>query len=223
MPEQLTFKWPAGIALTAGDFFVSEANAAAYVLVTHPDSWPERKLVLTGPAGSGKSHLARVFATKAGAQVISASALTPDMQHPDTPVVVEDIETLPGTAETILFHLHNHLSQAGLPLLLTARDLPARWNIALPDLASRMQATTPTTIGNPDDDLLTAVIMKLFADRQILPSPKLPAYLAARIERSFTAAADIVAAIDAIAMRDKREVNERLAGEVLAGLQEKSG
>jgi chromosomal replication initiation ATPase DnaA len=216
MPEQLTFQWPAGIALTAGDFFVSEANAAAYVLVTHPDSWPERKLVLTGPAGSGKSHLARVFATQTGAQVIAAADIGTDHLHPTTAVVIEDIENLTHDGETTLFHLHNHLAQSRLPLLITAQDAPARWDISLPDLASRMQATTPTTIGDPDDDLLTAVIMKLFADRQIMPAPKLPAYLANRIERSFTAAAEIVDAIDAVALRDKREVNERLAGEVLA-------
>jgi len=217
MPEQLTFQWPAGVALTAGDFFVSEANAAAYVLVTHPDSWPERKLVLIGPESSGKSHLARVFATQSGALVIPADALTEDMQHPDTPVVIEDADRLPKQAEEPLFHLHNHLAQAGLPLLLTAHSAPANWPITLPDLASRMQATTPTHIGDPDDDLLTAVIMKLFADRQINTSPALPGYLAARIERSFKAAADVVDQLDQIALRDKRKVNERLAGEVLSG------
>lgn len=216
MAEQLTFSWPAGIALTTGDFFVSEANAAAYVLVTHPDSWPERKLVLTGPSGSGKSHLARVFATQSGAQIIPAADLPTDPIHPDSPVVIEDIEGLSQAAETTLFHLHNHLAQARLPLLITARTVPAQWPITLPDLASRMQATTPTTIGDPDDDLLTAVIMKLFADRQIMPAPKLPSYLAARIERSFTAAATIVAAIDEAALKQKRAVNERLAGEILS-------
>lgn len=216
MAEQLAFSWPAGVALTAGDFFVSGANAAAFVLVTHPDSWPERKLILTGPAGSGKSHLARVFAAQSGAQIIVASALSEDMMHPNTGVIVEDIETLTAEGETHLFHLHNHLITAGLPLLITAKDVPTRWDIALPDLASRMQATTPTIIGDPDDDLLSAVIMKLFADRQIMPTPKLPSYLAARIERSFTAAGEIVEAIDTAALAQKRKINERLAGEVLA-------
>lgn len=219
MAEQLTFDLPAGVALTAGDFFVSEANAAAYVLVTHVDSWPERKLVLTGPEGSGKSHLARVFATNEDATIIQADTLTGDMTRPKKPVVIENAEGLTTSGETAMFHLHNHMREAGLPLLITARSAPSRWNIALPDLASRMQAATPTEIGNPDDDLLTAIIMKLFADRQIMPSPKLPSFLAARIERSFKAAADIVDAMDEASLRLKRDVNEKLAGQILTQIE----
>jgi len=123
-----------------------------------------------------------VFATNEDALIIPADTLTGDMTRPKKPVVIEDVETLTDFGETALFHLHNHMREAGLPLLITARSAPARWTIALPDLASRMQATTPTVIGDPDDDLLTAIIMKLFADRQIMPSPKLPSYLAARID-----------------------------------------
>ena len=219
MAEQLTFDLPAGVALTAGDFFVSEANAAAYVLVTHVDSWPERKLVLTGPEGAGKSHLARVFATNEDAIVIQADTLTGDMTRPKKPVVIENAEGLSASGETAMFHLHNHMRETGLPLLITARSAPSRWNIALPDLASRMQATTPTVIGDPDDDLLTAIIMKLFADRQIMPSPKLPSFLAARIERSFKAAADIVDAMDEASLRLKRDVNEKLAGQILTQIE----
>jgi chromosomal replication initiation ATPase DnaA len=219
MAEQLTFDLPAGVALTAGDFFVSEANAAAYVLVTHVDSWPERKLVLTGPEGSGKSHLARVFATNEDALIIPAATLTGEMTRPKRPVVIEDIEHLTASGETAMFHLHNHMRDIELPLLITARNAPSRWNIALPDLASRMQAATTTVIGDPDDDLLTAIIMKLFADRQIMPSPKLPSYLTLRIERSFRAAAEIVAAMDTAALTNKRDVNEKLAGQVLAQVE----
>lgn len=219
MAEQLTFDWPAGVALTAGDFFVTEANAAAFVMVTHPDSWPERKLVLTGPAGSGKSHLARVFAAQSGANVIAAADLPPDPQFPDAPIVIEDADRLPPDRETALFHLHNHLSQGRRPLLLTARTLPGHWPIALPDLASRMQATTAATIRDPDEALLAAVIMKQLADRQITYPPDLPGFLAARIERSYTAAAAIVDDLDRTALRDRRKVNRALAREVLDACQ----
>ncbi|MEL6571568.1 MAG: DnaA/Hda family protein [Pseudomonadota bacterium] len=215
MAEQLTFDLPAGVSLTAGDFFVSSANTAAFVMVTNPDGWPERKLVLTGPKGSGKSHLARIFAQEFAASIVAAADLSEEMQHPDTPIVVEDIEGLTPAGETVLFHLHNHLAQAKLPLLMTAQTPPGRWPIALPDLASRMQATTPTHIDDPDDELLKAVMMKLFADRQIAYPPDLPSYLAARIERSFAAAAAVVAALDEAALREKRKVNQRLASQVL--------
>ncbi len=215
MAEQLTFDLPAGVSLSAGDFFVSSANTAAFVMVTNPDGWPERKLVLTGPSGSGKSHLAGIFANQVGATTVQAADLTEDMQHPDTPMVVEDIEGLTTAGETVLFHLHNHLAQAKLPLLITAQTPPARWPIALPDLASRMQATTPAHIDDPDDELLKAVIMKLFADRQITYPPDLPDFLAVRIERSFAAAAAIVTALDETALREKRKVNRHLASQVL--------
>ena len=141
------------------------------------------------------------------------------MTRPKKPVVIENAEGLSASGETAMFHLHNHMRETGLPLLITARSAPSRWNIALPDLASRMQATTPTVIGDPDDDLLTAIIMKLFADRQIMPSPKLPSFLAARIERSFKAAADIVDAMDEASLRLKRDVNEKLAGQILTQIE----
>lgn len=218
MAEQLTFDLPAGVAVSAGEYFVSQANAAAYTMVVHPDGWPDRKLILNGPEGAGKSHLARIFASQNGARILDAADLTEADQHPDTAIVVEDAEGLTPDGETILFHLHNHMAQTRLPLLITAKTAPARWLLTLPDLASRMQATTPATIGNPDDELLMAIIMKLLADRQLRYAPDLPAYLSQRIERTFAAAERVVVALDEAALRDKRKINVRLAHDVLATL-----
>ncbi|SEN30727.1 hypothetical protein SAMN04488003_1136 [Loktanella fryxellensis] len=214
MAQQLIFDWPVGVALGAGDFFVSDANRAAYGMLAAPEVWPQSRLVLTGPEGSGKSHLARVFAARSAAQVLSATALPPDL-HPDTATVIEDADRLPQASEEALFHLHNHLASHRLPLLLTARTPPARWPLRLPDLVSRMQAATPIAITAPDDALLTALLMKLFADRQIMPQPSVIAYLVQRIERSFVGAQRIVAALDAAALRDQRPVTVRLAAAVL--------
>lgn len=211
MAKQLHFDWPTRVALEPGDFFVSEANARAFAVVTDPDHWPQGKLALIGPKGSGKSHLARVFAHQTGAAILSAAALPFAPPPPGARLVIEDMETLPQSSEETAFHLHNHLAATAGRLLMTASLPPSRWPVRLPDLASRMQATQIATIDDPDDRLLAAVIMKLFQDRQIAPSPGLPGYLAARIERSFAAAARIVARLDAAALAEKREVNEALA------------
>ncbi|MCF7699692.1 chromosomal replication initiator DnaA [Loktanella sp. M215] len=214
MARQLTFDWPVGVALGAEDFFVAEPNRDAYAMIGAPAAWPQGKLVLTGPEGSGKSHLARVFAARHGARIVSAEAL-PDDLHPNGALVVEDADRLPRASEEALFHLHNHMASHKLPLLLTARSLPVRWDVALPDLASRMQATTPASIAAPDDALLQAVLMKLFADRQILPPPGVVAYLVPRIERSFAGAQRIVADLDALALQHKRAITVKLAAQVL--------
>lgn len=214
MGEQLIFDWPTGVALGPEDFFVSAANAQAFAMVEAPDSWPERKLCLVGPAGAGKSHLARVFAATTEAQIIPAAEIKTG-PPPASAVVVEDMENLSQSAFEPMFHLHNNLRSAGLPLLLTARTPPSRWPITLPDLASRMQATTLAQIDDPDDALLRAVMMKLFADRQIAPPANLLDYLAPRIERSFDAAARIVALLDAEAMRSKKPISRAMARTVL--------
>jgi len=215
MADQLTFDWPTGVALGPDDFFVSAANAQAYAMIGTPETWPENKLVLTGPDGCGKSHLAGIFASRHDATVLQAGKILANPQLDTAAVVIEDIDTLPRAAEEAVFHLHNNLRAAGGLLLLTAKTPPARWPIALPDLASRMQATTVAAITDPDDALLTALIMKLFADRQISPKPALVNYLVPRVERSYAAAADIVARLDAAAMAQGRKINKALAGDLL--------
>ncbi|WP_458789972.1 P-loop NTPase family protein [Yoonia sp. MH D7] len=222
MAEQLTFDWPMGVALGAADFFVSDANTQAYAMLQAPQTWPERKLIVTGAKGAGKSHLARVFATQMDATHLSATtlldALSDALPDAGANIVVEDMDQLPPIANEFMFHLHNHLRNTGGHLLMTARTPPGRWPLTLPDLASRMQATTLIAIDNPDDALLAALIMKLLADRQIMPPISLVNYLVPRIERSFAAAAQVVARLDAASMAQGRPINRALA----AGLLDKA-
>ena len=218
MPEQLTFDLPVRSSQRRGDFFVSDANALAVARLDAPETWPNGKLVLFGPEGSGKSHLAHMWAETGKALVMTPGAwplgAVPSI---DRACVIEDVDGRPLSeeAEETLFHLHNHLATEGLPLLLIARQPPALWPLTLPDLKSRMEATDTVRIDEPDDALLSAVILKLFTDRQIDVTPALITWMVTRIDRSFAAAQAAVAALDDAALEQKRPITRDLARSVL--------
>lgn len=219
MARQLTFDLPVKAALEREDFFVSPANALAVATLEDWRGWPSAKLVLTGPHGAGKTHLAHVWAGDVGARIVRATDL-PDADIVGLvsgPVVIEDADRIAGDrpAEEALFHLHNMMQEATQPLLLTAATAPARWHLTLADVQSRMQATAIARLEPPDDALLAAVLVKHFADRQLKVQPDLITFLVARMERSFAAAARLVAALDAEALSRRRAITQRLAAQVL--------
>lgn len=215
MARQLSFDLPVSVSRAAEDFFVSPANADAHALVMLPEIWPAGKLALIGPQGSGKTHLARLWQAQTDAAWLDAATLSDTIPLPARDVVIEDMDRLPAPAEEAVFHLHNRLADTGGRLLLTASVPPARWSVTLPDLASRMQATTVIRLGDPDDRLLAAVLTKLFTDRQLNPAPEIITLLVGRIERSFTAATEIVAALDAASLAEGREINRALVRALL--------
>jgi chromosomal replication initiation ATPase DnaA len=219
MPRQLSFDLPVRTALGRGDFFVSPANATALAMIESWQNWPARKLLLLGPRGAGKTHLAHVWAAQSGARLLSARDLaSADIPGLATgPLAVEDCAELAGDpeAETALFHLHNLALAEGHPLLFTAAAPPRDWGLTLPDLASRMQGTPSVAIAPPDDALLTALLMKLFTDRQLSPAPALLPYLTARIDRSFAAAQATVDALDAAALEAGKPLTVPFARRVL--------
>jgi len=218
MTRQLAFDLPPNVRLEAQDFFVTAANEQAYAMVCAPQAWPDGKLAITGPVGSGKTHLARVFAALCGATVLAATQIDPSAPLPDTALVVEDGDTLSESREEWLFHAHNHLRANGLPLLVTGKTAPARWDITLPDLASRLSATTTITIDNPDDALLTAVLLKHFADRQLAPPPDAVSYLLNHLPRSFDAIARTVDALDRAALAQGKPLTRPFVRSVLDSL-----
>ena len=215
MIRQLAFELPLTEAMTRESFFAAPSNALALQTVERWQDWPGRKLLLLGPEGSGKTHLAHVWARMTGAVILTAADL--DTRDPAAlarrPVVVEDADRI-GPHETALFHLHNLVTEAGA-LLMTARTPPRDWGLILPDLASRMQATQTVRLEAPDDALLSAVLVKLFADRQVTVAPNLIAYLVTRIPRSISAARAVVADLDARALAAGRPITRALAGKVL--------
>ena len=214
MARQLTFDLPVRPALGREDFFVAPANADALAMIDAPARWPFGKLLLTGPRGSGKSHLVEVFAHDRQALIVEGAELS-DMGEPPEAVVVENAEGVAGRHEEALFHLHNRLAERSRLLLLTAAEPPARWGLRLPDLLSRMQATAVARLSPPDDTLLAALIVKLFADRQVQVPPALIPYLVSRIDRSFAGARALVAALDARALALGRPITSAMAADLL--------
>lgn len=218
-PRQLSLNLQTMPAVGRNDFYVSSANATAVALIDSWQNWPARKLVLNGPAGSGKTHLAHVWRDLSGARIIQAR----DLPGADIPtlaaghVALEAADTIAGEREIeeALFHLHNLALAEGHSLLITARAAPNHWPLVLPDLASRMQATPTCTLKEPDDDLLAAVLMKQMGDRQILPTPGTIPFLVRHMPRAFDDASRVVAALDTLALERRRPVTRALAAEVL--------
>ncbi len=223
-PEQLVLDLPTRPALGRAAFFVAPANRLALALVDSWPAWPGGRLAVTGPAGAGKTHLVHVWAARAGAQILSLRDVC-DLDLAVLPgsalLAVEDVDRLSalrrrrGEAEVALFHLCNHLAAGGGSLMISGRRAPVRWSVHLPDLASRLRAATVAKLDAPDDALLAALLVKLFADRQVAVAPGLIDYLVSRIERSSAAAETTVAALDRAGLSGRRPLTPRLAAEVL--------
>jgi chromosomal replication initiation ATPase DnaA len=210
---QLAFDLAGKVAFAREDFFISPANAQALATVDAWHTWPSGKMLIVGPKGAGKTHLAHLWAHAAGGTVIAADDLAQaDLTRLPQAVAVDDADRV--VAEEALFHLHNLVTQAG-SLLLTSTTPPRDWGLHLPDLFSRMQATAITRLEAPDDALLAAVLVKLFADRQIAVQPTLISYLVMRMDRSLGAAQTLVATLDARALAAGRAITRALAADVL--------
>jgi chromosomal replication initiation ATPase DnaA len=216
-PRQLALALPHAESFAHEDFLPGPSNQAALALIDRWPDWPARAVALIGPEGSGKSHLAAMWANSAGARFLAARAL--GMTNPTSALatgalVIEDL--IPEQFdERALFHLINLAREDEAYLLLTAQTVPTGWRIALPDLVSRLRAVPAVTLSPPDDALLRAVLVKLFADRQLTVDESLVAYLATRLERSFAAARVAVETLDREALRRKRPVTRALAAGVL--------
>ena len=200
----MAFALPVTEAFRREDFFASPTNAAALAATeTAP------RLMLIGPAGTGKTHLAHIWARQHGATLLPAADLTRHLPQ-DGPTVIDNAQDAPQDA---LFHLYNLLTPQG-KLLLTAPLPPRAW-ATLPDLLSRLQTLPTARLDPPGDALLAAVLVKLFADRQITVAPSLIPYLTSRMERSISAARALVAELDAYSLAAAKPITRALAAEVL--------
>ncbi len=219
MAQQLGFDLPSRTALGRDAFFVAPSNAMALAMIDNWQNWAGGKLALTGPAGAGKTHLTHVWADMTGAAIVQATDL-PDADIPalaSGAIAVEDVPDIAGddAAQTALFHLHNLVLAEGHPLLLSGAPPVPRWNLTLPDLASRVAAATAVALDAPDDALLSALLVKLLADRQLTPKPDLVPYLLSRMDRSFAAAIHLIDQLDTASIALKRPITRPLAAHVL--------
>ncbi len=215
--DQIPLSFEHRHALDAEDFVVADANRDAVAWLDRWPDWPGRALALYGPAASGKSHLAHVWQHRSGARLIAASALTVanviDALGPEHRLVVEDSDR--GVDEEALFHVINLVREEDGFLMLTGRDAPARWTIALPDLMSRLAAIPTVAVTAPDDGLLAAVLVKLFDDRQLRVADDVIDYLVMRMERSFAAVGSLVESLDSLSLAERRNITIPLARRVL--------
>lgn len=226
-PRQLPLVLEHRPALGRADFLVSACNAEAARQVTTWRDWPGRRLALYGPARAGKTHLAHVWMQEAGARWLGAASLddaAAERLARHGRAVVEDVDALAVldsarrlAAEKALFHLMNLSAAEGAWLMLTGRDAPARWRVRTPDLASRLGAMPVARLDRPDDTLLSSLMVKLFADRQVRVAPDVIRFLVQRIERSFEAVEAAVDALDRQSLATKRPVTRAMAGDYLAG------
>lgn len=199
-------------ALAADDFLPAACNREALAWLARWPEWPAPGLVLVGPEGSGKTHLARIFAKRSGATSLAREALAEPLPSART-CVLDPAE--PVADEKALLMLYHAVCDQGGHLLLTAARPPARWPIQLPDLASRIRALPVATLGPPDDALLRALLVKLFRDRGLTVRAGVVAYLVRHMERSFAAAHQLVAELDRLSLKHQRPVTVPLARTVI--------
>ena len=215
--RQLAFDLPLDPRFGAEDFLVSPSNEAAYAMVERWPDWADSVLLLVGPPGSGKSHLASIWATRAHAWKADARAVVDERVLyliSNGTLLIEDADAGVGS-EAGLFHLLNLARERKASVLITAASPPDQWGLHVPDLLSRLRLAPRVDLTPSDDALLKAVLVKLFVDRQLVVDTTIVDYVALRIERSLAQAADFVARLDREALSRGRRITRSMASVVL--------
>lgn len=221
-PRQLTLDLALPPDYRADQFEVGGSNQIAHRLISLWPDWPDAALLLTGPAGSGKTHLLHIWAQIARAPIVAGAALAQAdvarLAH-GRAVAVDEAETAAQAAESVLFHLFNMMRETGGALMLASRRRPEAWGLATPDLLSRLRLATRVGIAAPDEALLRRVIAKLFRDRQLVVEPEIMDYVALRLPRSLAAARSLVAGLDAAALERGARITRALAARAIEELE----
>lgn len=198
------------------DFIAADSNEEARAWLARGEAWPQRRLALWGEAGTGKTHLLRLWAASVGAELLGGPALRGPAGSPVRPVAIDDADACADAPA--LLHLLNSAAEAGRPVLLAGRVPPARWPVALPDLASRLRAILAVRIAPAEDDLLRTLFLRLAAERQVIVPARVQNWLLLRLPRTAAAVREVVARLDHAALAAGGRITRALAAEELAGL-----
>jgi chromosomal replication initiation ATPase DnaA len=211
--RQLALPFAHSPCYEAGGFLSAASNAEALAWLDHTPGWPQRRLAIWGPAGSGKTHLLHLWSERLGASLFPGPSLR--FTVPERPLAIDDAD---ASAEKPLLHMLNAAGEAGLPVLLAGREPPARWPVRLPDLASRLRAITAVQIGPADDALLRSLLARLLGERQMAVSEPVQEFLLLHLPRTPSAIREAVARLDRAALAAGGRASRSIAAGVLAGM-----
>lgn len=219
--QQIPFDLGHRTAFGRDDFLIAPNNQDAVAWIDLWPEWPAPCLILYGPIASGKTHLGAVWAERTSAICLKADTIqeenTADIARSHQNIIIEDADCLIGnlSGEKGLFHLYNIFKEERKSFLITLREPPVRRSFALPDLASRLRAAPSVAIREPDEQLISMLLVKLFSDRQIRVNADALNYILPRIDRSFEAVRNLVNQADRLAMAEKRKISIPLLREIL--------
>jgi len=215
--DQLVLDIVPAPSFASEDYVPGEANAKARALASEL-AWPTPIGVLLGEAGSGKSHLAHIFADHFEA-VHWFDGTMPDSLGGQNAVIIDGLERRTGQSEDTLFHMLEAARAAQMPVLVTSREAPENLGLKRPDTVSRLRAGSRATIDQADDALFLAIAIKLFTDRQLMVDPAIADYLLQRMERSYANLSKLIALIDERSLAAGRSITKPLARDVLAAYE----
>lgn len=229
---QIAFQFSPQPYLGREDFMVSNCNFEAFQTIDSWPEWPFFAICLYGPKGCGKTHLSRIFSDKVSVMShypYKIPCIKADKVTLETPfelfkqnrcLIIEDLSQ--NINQEAMFHLYNLYRNEGGNILFTAEQAPARIGFSLADLQSRLNIVPSIAIGEPDDEMLSALVLKLFNDRQLLVSPEIITYMVQNMQRSFEYCNKLVAEIDNISLARKRAVSIPLIKEAIQTLNNTS-
>ena len=199
------------------NFFVSNSNLEAFEILNNWPKWIKKFINLYGEKYSGKSHLAKIFELKSTCLNISEKNFTEEILikfKTKQSLIIEDYQN--NISENLLYSLINIVEQENKYLLITSEKPINEFNYKLNDLVSRLNNFLYIKLGAPDDELIYALIVKNFSDRQITIDKKLIDYIIKRIDRSYESIFIFISKVDQLSLQKGKPINLEVVNKVLS-------